>query len=209
MDPRPGWPGEPSDAILTREPACRWAPMRRPLQGNAPAGDTCPPEAASHLPILLPRTALAGGLLAMAGLLLPAVPRAEDGGAGVMACFADLPPDEFAGRFEAYADGVGFDARMAELCARGDEAGATALAAEVEADSCGPTRWPPACAAASPGSPRRPAGARARSATRPGAEAPDFPPSGAPSKKMRIPHFRGCESPGPTLNTRSPQRRRH
>ena len=69
----------------------------------------------------------------MAGLLLPAVPRAEDGGAGVMACFADLPPDEFAGRFEAYADGVGFDARMAELCARGDEAGAKALAAEVEA----------------------------------------------------------------------------
>ena len=87
----------------------------------------------SHLPILLPRTAIAGGLLAMAGLVLPGLLRAQEGGAGVMACFADLPPDEFAGRFEAYADGVNFDARMADLCARGDEAGATALAAEVEA----------------------------------------------------------------------------
>jgi len=50
-----------------------------------------------------------------------------------MACFADLPPQEFAGRFEAYAESRGFDARMAELCAGGDEAGAAALAAEVEA----------------------------------------------------------------------------
>lgn len=59
--------------------------------------------------------ALAGGLLVMAGLLLPDLLRAQEGGAGVMACFADLPPDELAGRFEAYADSVSFDGRMAEL----------------------------------------------------------------------------------------------
>lgn len=133
MDPRRGWPDGPPGATLPREPACRWASTRRPLPAEAWSGDPHPLAPNPHPPILLPRTALAGGLLAVAGLLLPGLPRAQEGGAGVMACFADLPPDEFAGRFEAYADGAGFDARMAELCARGDEAGALALAAEVEA----------------------------------------------------------------------------
>lgn len=50
-----------------------------------------------------------------------------------MACFAALSPDEFAGRFEAYADSRGFDARMRQLCHTGDQSGAEALAAEVEA----------------------------------------------------------------------------
>lgn len=84
-------------------------------------------------PCLLPVSFLSRGLLVAVALLLPGLARAQEGGMGVMACFADLPPEEFAGRFEAYADSVGFDARMAELCARGDDAGARALAAAVEA----------------------------------------------------------------------------
>ena len=73
----------------------------------------------------------------LAGLAAPALPsapaRAEGGMSGVMACFAALSPDEFAGRFEDYANARGFDARMRQLCSVGDQPGAEALAAEVEA----------------------------------------------------------------------------
>jgi hypothetical protein len=72
----------------------------------------------------------------LAALLLAAPALAQDPGADIQArldaCLGAVDVDAIGARAEAFAAERGYEARVAELCAAGDDAGALAYARQVE-----------------------------------------------------------------------------